>query len=358
MRPELESELQRIRRKRAFTGFNAQSVKLLSSVSPLISTEELPEVMPRIRELFGFFGGFWECPKLVRQVVAEILQGQSATVVCDPWAGIGELLAPVSVATHAKKALAFARDEYGGLGPVLFHAAEWHFGDSLRLLASLKTDLDVVASVLPFEKSVRAIVLRGLDGHKIELRDFLGPLILVTAAMRLSTNGVGLFIVPLSFFLSGRSVLRQFAKIGLTIQGALALPSGTFTPFTNISTFLVIVKKKGTSDHMFVAQLSSDTKANDQIIANFREGKEGGTLELGRFVDAQSFRGLNAIRTTERFEAAASKFDAPSVLLGDLATAINLGRRRTDFKFAHHDNAIFVPLIGSAMSSSLLMILL
>jgi hypothetical protein len=42
------------------------------------------------------------------------------------------------------------------------------------------------------------------------------------------------------------------------------------------------------------------------------------------------------------------KFGAPSVLLGDLATGVNLGRHEETFKFEKHDNAIFVPLIGNS----------
>jgi hypothetical protein len=65
-------------------------------------------------------------------------------------------------------------------------------------------------------------------------------------------------------------------------------------------------------------------------------------------VCTQSFRGLPFIRTAERLQAAEQKFGAPSVLLGDLATKINLGRYGEGFEFQAHDNAIFVPLIGGS----------
>jgi hypothetical protein len=97
---------------------------------------------------------------------------------------------------------------------------------------------------------------------------------------------------------------------------------------------------------MFVAQLSDDTKANLQITSNLVEGREGGTLELGRFVEFDSFRGLNCIRTAERFAAAERNFAASSVTLGELATAVRLGRHGAAFQFDDHENAIFVPLIG------------
>ena len=97
---------------------------------------------------------------------------------------------------------------------------------------------------------------------------------------------------------------------------------------------------------MFVGQLSSDEKANLQIIENLRQGKDGGTLDLGRFVDPQSFAGLDTIRTTERMREAERRFGAQAVKLGDLATSINLGRFGEGFAFESQDNAIFVPLIG------------
>ena len=140
-------------------------------------------------------------------------------------------------------------------------------------------------------------------------------------------------------------MLREFAKVGFGIEAALAVPLGAFAPYANISTYLVVVRKRPL-DRMFVAQLSSDSNTNIQIISNLKEAREGGTLELGRFVDPLGFAGLDSIRTAERFQAAERKFAAPAVRLEDLATAISLGRHGEGFKFPPHENAIFVPMIG------------
>jgi hypothetical protein len=59
-------------------------------------------------------------------------------------------------------------------------------------------------------------------------------------------------VVAPSFFLSGRSVLRQFPNLGLTVKSALALPFGSFAPYTNVPTYLVTVRK-GVGADMFVA---------------------------------------------------------------------------------------------------------
>ena len=353
MRSELINELEKLDSEIPFTPYDAAALaKRLSNIGPLISTKDLPEVYPSIVNKLGHTAGrhstgMYYVPQLVRRVVEKLLEGRSATVVCDPWAGIGEMLATASVATHATKQLALTTNQSeAALGRILFHAAEWHVGNPLHFLNSLKTDIDVVASLVPFGAKTDTIALEGLNGSKIDLKDDLGHLILVSAAMRLSTDGVGVFVVPASFFLSGRSVLRHFNNLDLVIEAALTLPAGSFAPSTNIQTYLVVVKK-GTGDQMFLAQLSNDATTNDQIISNLNEGKEGGTLELGRFVHTQSFRGLAFIRTAERLQAAEQKFGAPSALLGDLATKLNLGRHGEGFEFPALDNAIFVPLIGS-----------
>jgi hypothetical protein len=100
-------------------------------------------------------------------------------------------------------------------------------------------------------------------------------------------------------------------------------------------------------DLLPVAQLSGDRNTNLQIIDNFRQGREGGSLELGRFVAPHSFRGLVAIRVSEKYTLAKQRFGAPAVTLEALATAINLGRLGDEFDFNPLDNSIFVPLIGS-----------
>jgi hypothetical protein len=170
---------------------------------------------------------------------------------------------------------------------------------------------------------------------------------MVATALHLSSSGVGLFVVTPSFFFSQRSVFQQFNRIGLSVEAALALPSGTFAPYTNISAYLIIVRRKSAA-RMFVAKLSGDEGTNIQILDNFRQGREGGALELGRFVDPFSFTSLEAIETAERFGEAERRFAAPAVRLDELATAINLGRFGDDFAFETQDNALFIPLIGNS----------
>ena len=350
MKPELFNELRKLRNEIAHHALPLDSVELANRLSALgltIPAAELPEFVATLLKAFGGQTGAYYVPHLLVQVLSKILEGRSATVACDPWAGIGTVLATARETVHATKLLAFTRNEAeAALGRILVTSAEWQVGEPLELLNSLNTDLDVIVSVPPFgAKSNRSLVLTRLDGTSIDLQDDLGNLILTASAARLSLRGIGLFVVPASFFFSQRSVFREFSWLGLGVEAALALPSGAFAPDANISTYLVVVTKRPLA-RMFVAQLSSDENTNLQIIANFIEGRDGGTLELGRFVDPLSFTGLYSIRTAERFLVAERKFGVPALRLEELATAINLGRHGEGFKFLPHDNSIFIPMIG------------
>ncbi|MGC3976191.1 MAG: hypothetical protein QM771_17660, partial [Nitrospira sp.] len=112
----------------------------------------------------------------------------------------------------------------------------------------------------------------------------MGHLILVATALRLSENGIGLFVVSNSFFWSARSVKHHFKDLGLGIEAALALPAGAFAPYMNIQTTLVVVGRRS-FDRMFVAQLSNEPRTNAEIVANFKAQRDTGGIDLGRLVE-------------------------------------------------------------------------
>ena len=346
MRPDIFPELRKLKSQVTDEHILA---KRLAEFGLAIPPSEIPKLTETLFLAFGRYAGSTHyIPPLLLQVFAKILEGQSVSLVCDPWAGFGELLANVGEFSRAPKALAFTQGEAEfTIGKALVPEAEWKLGDPLVSLQSLKQKLDLVVSILPFgAKSNRSLTLTRKDGTPLELWDDLGNLIIAAATAQLSETGLGLFVIPPSFFFP-RSILRKFPALGFGIEAALALPSGSFAPHTNIAAYLVAVRKREIP-RMFVAQLSSDANTNSQIITNLREGKEGGTLDLGRLVDPFSFTGLHQIRMEERLDQVGKQFGTSAVPLGELATAITLGPRGDEAKFLQHQNEIFVPLIGSS----------
>jgi hypothetical protein len=298
---------------------------------------------------FGRAGGMLNVPEWLAGVFASLAKDVFPKAICDPWAGVGFLVGVLRETCQPKVAVAFTQNHAEhAIGNVLVPEVKWQLGEPIHLLDAVTQEFDVVASILPMgARSANSLKVVTASGENVELSDDLGNLVMVAGSLHLSSSGVGLFVVTPSFFFSQRSIFRQFGVLGLGVEAALALPSGTFAPYTNISAYLVVVRRKP-AERMFVAQLSGDEKTNLQILDNLRQGREGGTLELGRFVAPLSFTSLETIRTVERFEEAERRFAAPAVKLADLATAINLGRFGEDFVFQPQDNSLFIPLIGNS----------
>jgi len=151
------------------------------------------------------------------------------------------------------------------LGRMLVPQADWKLESPLHALQQMTTAFDIVASVPSFgAKSSESLTLTGKEGTSIELNDDFGHLIVAAAASRLSEHGLGLFVVPPIFLASRRSVLRQFPALGLGVEAALSLPSGSFAPYTNMPAYIIAVRRRNVS-RMFVAELSNDTATNAKV---------------------------------------------------------------------------------------------
>jgi hypothetical protein len=351
MNPELFEELRRLRNEIAHetTPLAPSAVAArLESLGASISAEQLPHLIPTILQIFGHRGaGRSHVPAIVRDTIRRLLEDRSAKTVCDPWAGLGDVLAVAQNATSAERSIALnANASEAQLGRALFPSADWRVGAPLSELKNLEEPIDVAVSILPFGvKTNESIELANTEGQAVELRDDLGHLVLAEATAHLVEQGIGLFVVPPSFFVSRRSVLRHFSELGFGIEAAFAIPSGAFAPYTSIATYLVVVSRSAVAT-TFVAQLSNDENTNAQIVANFRNGQEGGSVDLGRYVNILEFRGLDALRAADYFARAEEQLGVPAVALQELATGFNLGRHGSEFEFQQAKNAIYVPMIG------------
>lgn len=353
MNPELLNELRRLRNEMVHglapidPGALAER---LNSLGISIPSDQLSELIPTILQTFGgHHSGHLHLPPVLSDIVTKLLEGRSARTLCDPWAGLGTMLAIAQRSAPASRCIAFNTNaSEGKLAKAIFPQAEWTIGEPLKLLETVATPIDIVVSCLPFGvRSSDTLTLADTAGNPVELRDDLGNLILAAATARLSENGVGLFVVPPSFFFTERSVLKRFADLGFNVDAALALPPGSFAPYTPIATYLLVVTKSPPKP-MFVAQLSGDPNTNSQILFNLASGVEGGAVELGRYVEALDFRGIDSLRAGDDFETASKQIGFPAVVLEDLATEINLGRFGDGFQFPPASNAIFIPMIGQS----------
>ena len=291
-------------------------------------------------------------PEWLAGVFCALAKEVSPKAICDPWAGAGFLIGALREAVLPELAIAFTHNQAEHeIGEVLVPEVDWKLGDPLHLLDSLPKSLDVVASILPMNvQSQQPLKVTLPSGQVVELADELGNLVMVAASMRLSSSGVGLFVVTPSLFFRRRSVFHRLGELGLGMEAALALPSGTFAPYTRVSAYLVVIRRRP-STRMFVAQLSADTNTNLQVISNFRQGTQGGSLELGLYVEPDSFRSIGHLRASEAITAAEKRFGVQASTLaelGDEKSGIKLGRPGDEFAFEALENAIYIPMIGNS----------
>lgn len=311
-----------------------------------LPVDEGAKLRAAIQQLLLHQGAVPAAP-LLFPIVTALVKGRNDKAICDPWAGMGALLAIVQAETGAKEALAITRNEEElGLGKVLVGSAQWEMADPLQVLSTTAREFGVVVSIPPFNmRSGQLLRIADTTGNVFELQDSLGNLLIVAASRRLTADGVGIFVVTPSFFFSQSSVFHRLGEVGIGVEAALALPAGTLAPYTNIQTYLIVTRKR-VLDRIFVGQLSNEMQANLQIVKNLHAGVTVGPLDLGRYVDATSFTGLGSIRLSDRVKEAKSTFGAPSVSLGELATKVTFGRSGEGFSFPQGENAIYVPLIG------------
>ena len=74
---------------------------------------------------------------------------------------------------------------------------------------------------------------------------------------------------------------------------------------------------------MFVAQLSTDTNTNAQIVANFKQGIDGASIDFERFVDVATFTGIEKLRMVEHVQAGKKTLRFSWLSLRDLTEITN-----------------------------------
>ena len=302
-----------------------------------VSAHELVSFGYLLSTRFRSGGAAFLLAEWLASVFTALVQDLSPRTLCDPWAGVGVLAAVLQEATGANDVLAIANTTGDlALGKVLLPQAVWQMREPALSIGDGRSEFDLVASVLPMNvRSGQPLRLTLQSGDEVEIADDLGHQLLVASSMRLSASGVGLFVVAPSFFFSPRSVRQRLDSLGLGVEAALALPPGTFAPYTNVPAYLVVVRKQ-LCRRMFVAQLSPDSHTNLQVISNLKQQTEGGSLELGRFVAPESFRSIGHLRTLDALSLAERRFGAPPVQLAELASAVNLDVLVTRSASAQH----------------------
>lgn len=304
------------------------------------------EWYPMLLRLLGHGAGPLHVPELAGRAMVQLIGDDRYRTVLDPSAGVGALLGSVLSALAGAKGHALTQmPQETVLGRALLPDCEWHVGDPIDTLSGLSFAPDLVVCIPPF--GIRLGRPIDVNGVSISANPELGEAILLRSIERMGPDGLGLFVMPASFMFRQNSVRHRLPELGWGIEAAFELPSGAFRPYAGVHTSLVVIRKRP-MERMFVGQLSNDEATTKAVIDNYQANREGGSLELGRFVDPAAFRGIAALQAEDELRAITERYGTGPNALGELAIEVNLGRSGEDFRFPEADNAIYVPLIGTS----------
>jgi hypothetical protein len=142
------------------------------------------------------------------------------------------------------------------------------FGDGLKELDAIKTKFDFITCFPPFDLKKEPTEINGFKAS-----DDLACQLLIKSGLLLNNNGKAIFLMS-SSFLENKATKEIINKSGLFIDAVFEIPSGEFSPQTDIASNLVIITKQP-KKKTFVAEISNDEIRNKLILENYKERKEG-----------------------------------------------------------------------------------
>ena len=218
---------------------------------------------------------------------------------------------------------------------------EIHLGDGSKQLDSMKTKFDFISSFPPFGMRKEPIEINGFRTSN----DF-ASILLIQSSMLLNDNGKAVFLMSPSFLIDEKNK-EVINKLGLFVDAVFAIPNGAFLPLTNIASNLVVITKQ-TKEKTFIAEISSDEKANKTILDNYKNRKTGKAIQLGALVDIREFKSLQALVSENEMQELVKRIGYPSIHLTEFASAINAMKQDNKDEVEHLSNSIYLPKVGNS----------
>ena len=206
-------------------------------------------------------------------------------------------------------------------------------GDGLSLLEKNNDKYDFICSFPPFGYRSEK------NGKKINYSNEL----FFESSKNLAKEGVLIFLFPLNFCYNLKTKQRLL-KEGITIKGIFFLEQGSHLPSTPIGSCL-IVAKKGPPEKTFAANLSN-IEANQIVYNNFCNSREGKIIELGKYVDFETFRSLEELVYEKQLIDNSKRTGFKPIYLSEIAKSINLILPKSK-EVEHISNSIYIPRSGN-----------
>jgi len=331
------SNLDRLRTDRHFSGF--RDTKLLELIGTTLGAEKLDNVF-QDKELLSLLTNSYSitAPTYVFKFIEELIKTDTIKSVLDPWLTLSSPLLYIQV--DKLNGTCINQTEFEAIKTLFKDKSKnIKLGDTLNEISQTSDKFDLVLSFPPFGMRTQSI-----NGTKSPF-DFATTLLL-KCGERIENTGKMIFLVPNSFLMDdkGKEALK---KEGLFVEAVFAIPSGAFTPMTNISSNLILVSKNS-KEKTFVAEISQDETTNKTIIQNFKLQKEGKAIQLGSLIDLFEFKSLTALISEKEMQELVKRIGYPPILLTDISISINTLKSDNSDDVEHLANSIYLPKVGNS----------
>lgn len=319
-----------------------------------VGVQELLFIIQRL----GRRDGEYFVPTDVAEFVAKLLEPASPKTMLDPWAGVGLLTLPLNQYLRPRRCEALSPN---AAACEVFKMLEGSAGiniqctDPLLALAQSPDRYDAVVGNTPFGMRGREPLVVQVGAEKRRVRDDYGNLLILQSCLRLSENGLGVFIVPNSFFFAsgGKGKARRvLEELGFRVTAAIVLPAGTFHPLTSLTTHIVVLKRSSDAK-LFTAKYVPDSKHQRELLNNLAARSEGKSPSLGRLVPEDTFRGFSAVEFAEGVQEQSRRMGLVPYPFGEVVLEFNVPPSSSDFGgFPEKPNAVYLPQMASTRATT------
>ena len=293
----------------------------------------------------------------VSRFMTRIAQDRSPKRVLDPSSGLGSLAALANAILKPELFNAYARNQFAAdvwekRSDV--KGIDFHFGDGLsELLENEEQPYDAVLCCPPFGMDALGPYKFSINGKLREVRAEYAHLLALASCLRLSEDGVAVFVVTNSFFMGRKNGVKAIlAEIGFCVTSAIELPAGSFAPLTNIPTHIVALEKSQV-EQLFTGRLSSDNTHNQALFENLISRRQGKTPELGVLVAPDVFSGFSSHELSQSLIRSATRQGLVPHPIGLVVQEINAPKPSTNFKgFEEKANAVYLPQMATTHATT------
>ena len=308
---------------------------------------------------FGSFDGTVFVPPNVLTFLGEMLETFAPKSVLNPWANIGIVAISIQqrLGTKVFDALGMNKMECE-VFRLLEGAETVHLQctDPLQALQESEATYDAAIGIPPFGMRSDRPVNVTVGNERVTVSDQYGFLLVLTTCLRLKEQGVGVFILPTSFFFASgrkgkaRNVLEQ---LGIRVTSAIELPIDTFGSRASISSHIVTLQRT-TDTTVFAGRFSIDPQQQKELLSNLTQRTQGKLSQNGRLVEGATFRGFSPIELAERIEERARRIGLVVYSFGDVVLQLNApaSSSTTVCRFEEQANAVYLPQMASTSATT------